>query len=324
MKSRKLLCCLRAPRFPVFRSARLRGDRPAAVPLRARPGVSGALALAVGVFGVSLPANAPAYVWDGGGTDDNFGTADNWNPSGAPTTGSGVTLEFGGTVRLTPNNNYTAFDDFGNLIFVSGAGAFTLGGNAIDLFGKIENNSSNLQTINLSQIAFQSASAQLNPVNADLVINSTDIFTNGNTINVWGNNGHTLTINGVISDAGGLTINQNSNVVLTAANTYTGTTTITAGSLSVGAGGTTGALGTTSITNNASLILNRSDDFTFANAISGSGSLTKLGGGIATLTGSNSFSGKTLISAGTLSIDADSRLGAAPGSYVADQLTLNG
>jgi fibronectin-binding autotransporter adhesin len=262
--------------------------------------------------------------WDGGGGDDNWSTANNWDPDGSPPVGSTVDLTFAGAVRLTSNNDYTAWDDFRSILFASGASSFTLTGNAVDLFGKIENNSSVTQTVSLAAFSFNSGSAELNPVSGNLVINSADIFTNGNTINVWGNNGHTLTVNGAISQGGGLTVNQNSNVVLNGANTYTGTTTISAGSLSIGNGGTTGSFGTGTVTNNASLILNRSNDFTVANNIGGSGTLTKLGAGVATLGGTNTFTGKTIINAGTLAIDADSRLGTAPGSFVADQISLNG
>ena len=41
---------------------------------------------------------------------------------------------------------------------------------------------------------------------------------------------------------------------------------------------------------------------TFANAISGSGSLTQSGGGTVILTGTNTYSGATTITAGTLQL----------------------
>jgi hypothetical protein len=76
--------------------------------------------------------------WDGGGGDDNWSTANNWDPDGSPSVGSTVDLTFAGAVRLTSNNDYTAWDDFRSLLFASGAGSFTLTGNSVDLFGKIE------------------------------------------------------------------------------------------------------------------------------------------------------------------------------------------
>jgi autotransporter-associated beta strand protein len=262
--------------------------------------------------------------WDGGGTTDNWSDGANWSPDGFPPVGSGIDLNFAGSTRLNSNNNYTAWDDFRSFLFDSGAGAFTLTGNAVDLFGKIENNSTATQTVSLAELSLNTSAVEFNPVSGNLVITSANLYNNGNTLNVWGNNGHTLTFTGVKSGSGGLTINQNSQVVLTGENTFTGATTISAGSLRIGNGGTSGNLGTGTVTNNASLVLNRSNDFTFANAISGTGTLTQSGGGITDLTGANTFSGKTSITGGTLSIDSDSRLGNAPGSAVADQITIAG
>lgn len=66
------------------------------------------------------------YTWDGGGGDANWGTAANWNPDGAPTPSSGNSLIFAGTTLLTPINNYGDGDDFQNITFSAGAGAFTI------------------------------------------------------------------------------------------------------------------------------------------------------------------------------------------------------
>jgi autotransporter-associated beta strand protein len=181
-----------------------------------------------------------------------------------------------------------------------------ISGNAIDLFGRVENQSTNLQTVSLALAinAGQPKTGEFNPVNGDLLINGSDIFTNGNTVQVWGDNGKTVTFNTVISQAGGITVNQNSTVVLLGANTYGGATAINAGTLTVGGGGTAGQLGSgaVSIATGSSLTFNRSDATTVGNAISGAGSVAVTGGGTMAFNNQKTYSGGTTIGAGILDL----------------------
>ena len=64
------------------------------------------------------------------------------------------------------------------------------------------------------------------------------------------NRSDTLTYGGVVSGTGSLTQAGPGTTILTGANSYTGTTTISAGTLQIGNGGTTGTTGlaTSSIT----------------------------------------------------------------------------
>src|SRR5204862_5459177 len=98
------------------------------------------------------------------------------------------------------------------------------------------------------------------------------------------------------SNVGTLTYN------LTEVNIYSSVTNISAGTLQVGNGGTTGQLGTGAVVDSATLTFNHSDDVTVANAISGTGALVQAGGGTTTLTGANSYTGVTTISAGRLQV----------------------
>jgi fibronectin-binding autotransporter adhesin len=103
---------------------------------------------------------------------------------------------------------------------------------------------------------------------------------------------------------------------LTAANTHTGGTTITSGTLQIGNGGSTGFL-IGDISNESALVFNRSNDLVFSGAISGNGSLTKLGAGTLTLTGIHSLSGPTSVAAGELRVNgslADSAVDVASGA----------
>lgn len=94
-------------------------------------------------------------------------------------------------------------------------------------------------------------------------------------------------------------------LTLTGTNTHAGGTLISSGALQIGNGGTTGSIAG-NITNNATLIFNRSDASVYSGVISGSGSLEKQGTGTLTLTGAHTYTGPTRISMGTLLLDGGS------------------
>lgn len=110
--------------------------------------------------------------------------------------------------------------------------------------------------------------------------------------------------------------------VLTGNHTYTGTTTISGGTLQFGAGGTSGAPGAGNISNNGSLIFDRADAITLAQIVAGSGSLTQAGAGITTLTGTNTYTGATTISAGTLQLGNGGTTGSLATSSITNDGTL--
>lgn len=112
-----------------------------------------------------------------------------------------------------------------------------------------------------------------------------------------------LTFAGVIGGNGRLEQRGGGTLILTSANTYTGGTTISAGILQIGGGGTTGSL-LGNVTNNGVLAFNRSDALTFGGVISGIGSLEQRGTGRLTLTANSfAFTGNTSILAGTLVVN---------------------
>ena len=88
---------------------------------------------------------------------------------------------------------------------------------------------------------------------------------------------------------------------LTAANTYTGSTAIAAGTLQIGNGGATGELGGVGdVANDGVLAVNRSNSFSFGRTITGGGAFHQLGSGTTTLSGANTYSGGTVVSGGRL------------------------
>ncbi|MCP5127842.1 MAG: autotransporter-associated beta strand repeat-containing protein [Gammaproteobacteria bacterium] len=110
-----------------------------------------------------------------------------------------------------------------------------------------------------------------------------------------------VTLSGVISGSGRLEKVDAGTLILSSGNTYTGGATVSAGALK---GTTSSLLG--DITNNATVEFSQSSDGTYTGAISGNGELLKSGNGTITLTGNNSYSGATTISAGALIASAAS------------------
>ncbi|HAU6747092.1 TPA: autotransporter outer membrane beta-barrel domain-containing protein [Salmonella enterica subsp. enterica serovar Godesberg] len=132
--------------------------------------------------------------------------------------------------------------------------------------------------------------------NATLEMNTGGDFTNniGGTGSVVKSGDETLTLSG--------------------ANSYTGGTTISGGTL---VATNVDALGTGDVTDNATLELNTGGDFT--NNISGSGQVVKSGDKTLTLSGINSYTGGTTISGGTLVASNVDALGSGD---VTDNATL--
>src|SRR5207249_3710335 len=103
--------------------------------------------------------------------------------------------------------------------------------------------------------------------------------------------------------------------------TYTGATTISAGTLQVGNGGATGTLGTGNVVNNATLSYFLSGNSTLNYVISGTGNLFQEGSGVLTLAAANTYTGTTNVDNGTLRAGVNNAIGS--GSVVSTQSTLD-
>lgn len=130
------------------------------------------------------------------------------------------------------------------------------------------------------------------------------------------NRSNDLTYSGIISNSGlgsnnGQVHKRGGGVLfLTGSNTYNGGTDVQAGTLSIGNGGTTGSVINSAIATGSGtvVIFDRSNDMTYSSVISGGGSVIKQGAGTLTLSGVNSYTGATFISAGTLQLSGAPRI----------------
>nr|MBA3936178.1 autotransporter-associated beta strand repeat-containing protein [Planctomycetota bacterium] len=266
-------------------------------------------------------ARPTTRVWDGGGADNNWTTAANWDFDLAPVAGDD--LQFAGSTRTAPNNDFAAATSFASITFNSGASAFTVGGNAITLAGAVTNSGTTLQTLNLALAV--AATRTVDAASGDLALG------------------------GVVSGVGGLTKAGTNVLTLSGVNTYTGATTVSAGTLTDGAAGviadtsavtvasgatwnlanfneTVGSLaGAGSITLGSATLTCGGDatSTTLSGVISGTGAMTKAGAGTMTLSGVNTYTGATTVSVGTLTNGAAGVIADTSAVTVASGATWN-
>ena len=127
-----------------------------------------------------------------------------------------------------------------------------------------------------------------------------------------------------LSGAGTLSLQDSAQVSLTnSLNTLSGDINVATGSQLTAFGA--GTLGTSSVTDNGTVVLDTATDWTLTNAISGSGGLTKTGSGTLIVNNGLTYSGDTHISQGTLQIgDAPGSLDSTGTVYVETAGTLRG
>lgn len=145
---------------------------------------------------------------------------------------------------------------------------------------------------------------------ANPTVNLTGTLVPG-SVTIASNTDYTLTGAGIIAGPTSLTKSGTGKLVLTGSHTFTSGTSLTGGTLELRS---TGALGTGTLTNTATLALAPPTSLTLGNTVSGSGALV-VSGGNATVSGNNTaFTGPATVSSGTLTLGHVSALGTADGS----------
>lgn len=127
----------------------------------------------------------------------------------------------------------------------------------------------------------------------------TNVTPSSVTIAAAGN--YLFTGSGAIRGGTALTLNGSGTLTLANSNSYVGGTVINSGALQIGAGGTSGSV-SGNITDNSTLVFNRSDAVTYGGTIIGPGAVVKQGAGTLTLTVVNPYTGGTTVSNGTLAL----------------------
>jgi fibronectin-binding autotransporter adhesin len=242
--------------------------------------------------------------WNGGAANGLWTTAGNWT-AGTPNS-AGAVAKFGPIPTTATAVAVNGAKTVGGILF-DNANAYTINGAAADTI-----------TVNNGVAAASiTVTTGNHTIAAPLVL--------ATSANVTTSLGTMLTISGNITGAKPfLTSGSGTVVLLGAANAFS-TTTVSGGTLQVGNNGTTGTLGTGDVTlaNGSNLIFNRSDSFTLANNIFGTGGqITKLGAGTVTLSGANTFGSAT---GGGVNLNAGTvKLGAAGGLGTGVILNFNG
>ena len=219
---------------------------------------------------LTLTIASAGQIWSGSGGSLTWSNTANWNTSAAPVSGNPII--FAGSVGLSNTNNIAGLTVAG-LSFNSTAGAFNLSGNSIQLSGPLTNSSTALQTIGLN----------------------IGLFGGNQTFNAAAGN---IAVNGVISDGGsGLGISKSGTgaLALTASNTYSGATILSAGTLQIG---NNSALGAGTLTVNGGAITSTgTNGFSLANPLSLMGNATlgdPTNSGALTLSGSGAIGVSTV------------------------------
>ncbi len=180
-----------------------------------------------GMITLVLSAQSATFTWDGGGGDNNWTTAANWSGDVAPAGDGSSVLAFTGETRPSPANTFAADTVFAgiNLLNDRSSGktaAFTLSGNRIVLGGNIV---ATVPTVN---------GTLTDTFTLPIVMNGTRTITANQSGSGTTLKAHHITISGVISETGGtqgLTKTGSGNLTLNGANTYSGPTTLSSGTV---------------------------------------------------------------------------------------------
>lgn len=281
---------------------------------------SGSLTLAGanggGSFTGSVALNAGTLqIGDGSTTTTSFGSN--------IATASGTTVVFRPATNITMPYNATISGSANVAVTGSSNSTLYVGGGTSNFTGTTSLSGSKLE---LAADNVWSSSSPFSISSGTLQIDGNQTLVNlsasGGASIVLPNAGKALTINevsattisSVITGNGSLVKTGVGTLALTSNSVFTGTTSVTGGTLQLGNGTNTGALaGPVDLASGTTLALSRGGTSSLGTTITGNGSVV-LTNGTLTMTGvANTYSGGTSINGGTLIFSSNANLGAATG-----------
>lgn len=280
--------------------------------------------------GTTLQVNGSSVALSQGVVFSGTATVSNANDVtlGGPLSGAGAFTKSGsGTLTLTGSNTYTGATTVAS-------GTLALGGGAAVT----------------DSVAVTVASGGILALNASETIGSIagagSVWLGGNTLTI-ASNGSTV-FGGVVGGVGGLVKQGGGTLTLSGANTFSGATTVLAGSLALSGGAALSDGSALTLGAGASLALSSSEvigslagagvvslgantlrtgangsSTSFGGVIGGAGGLAKQGSGTLTLSGTNTFTGAVLVSAGGLVLAGGAALSDATAVTVASGAVLS-
>jgi fibronectin-binding autotransporter adhesin len=237
--------------------------------------------------------------WKNGVSSDTFFQQDNVTFDDSPTSGNfSPVLDFnalcGSVVFNNSSNTYTLTGTGG----ITGATQIQMTGSGTTILATNNSNSGQV-TVSLGTLQIGNGGTVGSLGSGDVIVDSSLVF----------NRSDDSTLGNAVFGSGTITKQGAGSLIVTGALGQIGDLIISAGSVSLGNGGTTGSVTSANIVDNANLTINRSANLALSNAISGSGSLSKLGAATLTLPNANSYTGGTSLGGGNLNLGNTGALG---------------
>ena len=253
---------------------------------------------------IPLTVRIGVAVWNGAsGSDSNWSDNNNWVGGVGPLSGDAVV--FAGLTGLNPVMDQSF--NLSSVTFSNNAGSFLVNnanGAVLTLGNGVTNNSSQPQALNTP--IFLAASQTFNTAAGSLALGG---VVSGNIAVLTNAGVGALMLSGSNTYAGGLTIASGTVVVANNAALGGGVLTFVGGSLSNSAGVSYALPNNVQLAGAANVVVGANDTLSLLGTISGSGSLTEVGGGTLLLPAANNYNGVTTVSGSTLAVGNNGAVG---------------